>query len=258
MNDLKIAIVQTSLFWEDIAANLAMLEEKIWKITEKVDLIILPEMFNSGFSMNPQKIAEPINGHTTKWMKQLALQTKATICGSFAVKENGLFYNRFHFVQPNGLVSTYDKINLFSYSGESEKYVKGKDKLTIQINGWKIFPQICFDLRFPETSRNQVVNSSYNYDVLVYVANWPQSRIASWTHLLEARAIENSCYSVGVNRVGQDGNNLIYNGQSAVCFAKPENNFYLSSIDEIKIFTLSASKLLEYRKEFPFFDFNMD
>lgn len=252
MEDLKIALIQTEIFWEDTAANLAMLEEKIWNISENVDLIILPEMFNSGFSMNAQKIAEPINGHTTKWMKQMASQTKAVLCGSFAIKEKDFFYNRFHFVEPNGTITTYDKIHTFSLAGENEIYQNGTKTKIIHYKNWKISPQICYDLRFPETALNQVIKSEYAYDLLIYVANWSESRIAAWTHLLEARAIENSCYTIGVNRIGNDHRKQIYNGQSAVCFALPNKNIYLNNAEETKIHTLLANDLLDYRKKYPF------
>lgn len=252
MKDLKIAIVQTTLFWEDIAANLAMLEEKIWKISETVDLIILPEMFNTGFSMNAHKMAEPVNGHTTKWMKQMALQTKAALCGSFAIKENGFFYNRFHFVEPNGFINIYDKIHTFSPANESNIYQKGIKNYIINYKKWKINPQICYDLRFPQSAQNQIINGEYDFDLLIYVANWPAPRTAAWIHLLEARAIENGCFAIGVNRVGSDANQLKYEGNSAVCFPLPEYNLYLKETEEIKIFTLLAENLIDYRKKFPF------
>lgn len=252
MDDLKIAIVQTSLFWEDVAANLAMLEEKIWQISETVDLIILPEMFNTGFSINAKKIAETANGHTTKWMKQMVSQTKAALCGSFAIQENGLFYNRFHFVDPDLKVYAYTKNHTFSMANEHIIYQSGNSKTIIKYKKWNINLKICYDLRFPQTSVNQIVDGEYMYDLLIYVANWPQTRIEAWTHLLEARAIENASYAIGVNRTGMDNNNLVYNGQSAVCFPIASQNYYLGNLDETKIIILSAKNLLEYRNNFPF------
>lgn len=252
MENLKIVLIQTDIFWENVAANLAILEEKIWNISNDFDLIILPEMFNTGFSMNPKTFSEPSNGHTTKWMKMIAAQTKSAICGSIAIKENGFYYNRFLFVTPNGNIQTYDKIHTFCFAGEDKVYNSGSKKVIIDYKNWKINPQICYDLRFPENARNQIIDDKYAFDLIIYCANWPESRVLAWNHLLEARAIENSCFVIGINRIGEDGRKQKYNGNSAFSFALPEHNKNFGEIEKVIQFELSTSLLSDYRKKFPF------
>lgn len=255
MDNLIVAVIQTSLFWEDKNANLAMLEEKIRGIDSEMDLILLPEMFNSGFSMHPQKIAEPVNGQTTKWMMYMAKIRNAAIAGSIAIQIKDVFYNRFLFVTPDGIVQFYDKINTFSFAGENIKYESGKNIKIIYYKEWRICLQICYDLRFPETARNKIINpenEDYLYDLLLYCANWPTSRILSWNCLLQARAIENVCFVVGTNRTGTDKNEIEYNGNSAITFFDPTINFRMDSKEQYVVFQLNWQLLDINRMKYPF------
>lgn len=210
MQHLKIALIQTDIVWQNATQNRIRYSEKIYKIQEQVDVFILPEMFSTGFSMHPEGISETMQGETLTWMKKVAFEKKAAICGSIIIFEENKYYNRFLFVEPSGDVEVYDKRHLFSLAGEEKVYAQGNEKLIIEYKDWKICPLVCYDLRFPVWSRNME-----DYDVLFYVANWPKVRIAAWDALLKARAIENLCYVVGVNRVGVDENNYEYSGHSA-------------------------------------------
>ena len=211
MNQLKITTLQTNLFWEDIDANLTQLSNKLGTIVGKTDLIILPEMFTTGFSMNPARLAEKQPGKTLTWLKEQARQTKAVITGSYIVQENTQYFNRLVWMQPDGNFQTYDKRHLFSLSAEPQHYTAGQHQLIVEYKGWKICPLICYDLRFPVWSRNVT-----NYDLLIYVANWPEKRAHHWRSLLMARAIENQTYTIGVNRVGEDGNGFYHAGDTTV------------------------------------------
>lgn len=245
--NLKTTIIQTNLHWEEPTANLAMLEEKIFGISEATDLIILPEMFNSGFTMNAAKVAEPMNLTTTRWMKQMAAQTGAVITGSFIVKEGRNYYNRLLWVEPNGEIDSYDKRHLFRMAKENDVFSEGNKRLVKNIKGWKVCPLICYDLRFPVWSRNVHLD----YDLLIYVANWPKVRMYPWDSLLVARAIENQSYVIGVNRVGEDGNGFPYSGNSAIIdFA---GKVLVREIDNETIFhyTLEKTPLDEFRQKFP-------
>lgn len=208
-NQLKISLVQTNLYWENKTKNLAALEQSLAKI-KATDLIVLPEMFTTGFSMNAKALAETMDGPTVRWMKQKAKAKKAALCGSIIVEEKKKYYNRLCFVLPNGDVFTYDKRHLFSPAGENEHYSAGTEKIIVNYKGWNICPLVCYDLRFPVWSR--VVDNEY--DVLLYVANWPAARNYAWEHLLIARAIENQAYVVGVNRIGKDAKGNEHNGSS--------------------------------------------
>jgi len=208
---MKIAILQTALIWENPATNRIHFEEKINAIGEPVDLIVLPEMFTSGFTMHPNLVAETMQGETMVWLQQLAKEKNAAITGSLVISEEGNFYNRLVFVFPSGEIQFYDKWHLFTLAGEDKVYTAGKEKIIINYLGWKICPLICYDLRFPVFARNVE-----EYEVLLYVANWPNTRINAWDALLKARAIENMSYVVGVNRIGVDANQHVYNGHSQV------------------------------------------
>lgn len=208
---MKIALIQSSLSWENPKANRNHFEEKINTIAEKVDLIVLPEMFSTGFTMNPEAVAETMQGDTVLWMQSLAKAKNSAITGSLIIKENDNFYNRLVFIFPSGEVQFYDKRHLFSLAGEDKMYTAGKEKLILEYLGWKICLLICYDLRFPVFARNVE-----KYDLLLYVANWPKPRINAWDILLKARSVENMCYTIGVNRIGTDGNNLAYVGHSQV------------------------------------------
>lgn len=209
-NKLHIAFIQADLVWQNAAQNRKNFSEKINQINEQVDLIILPEMFTTGFSMQPQKIGDTMHGETVAWMRKIAAEKNAAIAGSVIIFENEKFYNRFLFVHPSGEINFYDKRHLFTLAGEDKVYESGKEKIIVDYKGWKICPLICYDLRFPVWARN-----TEDYDLLIYVASWPKTRIMAWDTLLKARAIENMCYTIGVNRVGVDANNYEYNGHSA-------------------------------------------
>ncbi|WP_028981354.1 amidohydrolase [Sporocytophaga myxococcoides] len=247
MQDLKITLVQTPLFWKNSGANLAMLEEKLWQMKEQSDLIILPEMFTTGFSMDAAELAEPMNLTAFKWMKQMAAQKKAVITGSVIIKEGDKFHNRLIWMEPDGSFDAYDKRHLFRMAGEDKVYTAGIKKLIKEIKGWKICPLVCYDLRFPVFSRNR----QNEYDLLIYVANWPAARNVAWKTLLRARAIENISYVAGVNRIGTDGKDLEYSGDSAVIGPVGEYIEELNDREELKTITLSAEHLNAFRQKFP-------
>jgi omega-amidase len=211
MNPLSVTIIQARLHWENPSANRLNFSEKIEGISENTDLVILPEMFTTGFSMQATALAEESQGESLNWMVSEAKKHSIAITGSIIVRENGLFYNRLYFVFPNGDFKHYDKRHTFTLAGEHLTYTAGKKQLIVNYKGWKIFPLICYDLRFPVWARN-----SQEYDLVLYVANWPVKRITAWDALLKARAIENMAYCVGVNRIGLDGNGYEYCGHSAV------------------------------------------
>ncbi len=208
---LKITIVQSELHWENAEANRCMFSEKFQNIEGETDLIVLPEMFSTGFSMNAKNLAEENDGETLKWMISEAENYNCAITGSVIISENNHFYNRLFFVFPEGNYKKYDKKHTFTLAKENETYSAGNDRLIVDYKGWKICPLVCYDLRFPVWARN-----TEDYDVLIYVANWPKVRTLAWDALLRARAIENMAYCVGVNRVGFDGNDHQYSGHSAV------------------------------------------
>ena len=208
---LKISIIQSDLFWEDISSNLNMFSKKMKSLANKTDLIILTEMFTTGFTMNASELAEEENGMTLQWMQQEAKKNRAAITGSFIVTEKENYFNRLFFVYPDGEYITYDKRHTFTLAKEHKTFSSGNEQIYMNYLGWKIYTLICYDLRFPVWSRNTT-----NYDVLIYVANWPKKRIAAWDALLKARAIENMCYTIGVNRVGDDGNGHGYVGHSSI------------------------------------------
>lgn len=207
----RITLVQTHLEWENIEANLKHFSKKLAHISGRPDLIVLPEMFSTGFSMNAPALAEESEGQTFQWMLLQAKKMNSAIIGSVIIKENEQFFNRLFFVFPNGEYKKYDKKHTFTLAGEHKVYSKGNSRLIVNYKGWKICPLVCYDLRFPVWARN-----TEDFDVLIYVANWPEKRIGAWDVLLKARAIENMCYCVGVNRIGMDGNNHKYPGHSAV------------------------------------------
>jgi omega-amidase len=247
MENLKVALVQTDLYWENITANLANLEEKLSTIEKGTDLIILPEMFNTGFSMNTALLAEPMNLTTFKWMKQMAEKTGAVVTGSFIVKQDGNNYNRLIWMQPNGDFDVYDKRHLFRMAGEHHHFSAGNKRITKVLKGWKICPLICYDLRFPVWSRNV----DTEYDLLIYVANWPAVRSKIWSNLLLARAIENQSYVIGVNRVGEDGNGFPHSGDSAIVNYTGTTLVEVSNQEKIIYFELNKNDLTAFREKFP-------
>ncbi len=247
MKDLKISLIQTDLNWEDTASNIEMFDEKIDSISEETDLIVLPEMFTTGFTMNVSDFAQDEDGSSIKWLKKKSETTKVDIVGSIVFKEDNKFFNRLIWVNPAGEHFTYDKKHLFRMSGEEKVYSPGKEKITIDLNGWKIRPFICYDLRFPLWTRN----FENAYDVAIFVANWPEKRSAHWKVLLQARAIENQSFVIGVNRVGSDGKGFTYSGDSSVI--DPRGNIVFQKSHTACTFTanLSYTLLEEYRKKFP-------
>jgi omega-amidase len=252
VKNLKVALFQTDLHWQDRAANLANLEEKIWSLRSPVDLVVLPEMFSTGFTMNTREMAEPMNFTTTRWMKQMAAQTGAVITGSVIIHDSGKYFNRLLWVTPEGGVSYYDKKHLFRMVNEDAHFDMGKEKIIVDLKGWKILPLICYDLRFPVWSRNRAsVGGESLYDLVFYIASWPASRIAAWDILLQARAIENLSYTIGVNRTGQDGNGVGYNGHSGVYDFKGQRLAFSPEIEEIITIELDHQGLLNYREKFP-------
>lgn len=257
-NPMKVTLVQTQLFWEDREKNLDHFERLLQRINEPVNLIVLPEMFTTGFTMQPATNAESADGRTLDWMKQHATLKNAVITGSVAVTEHRKFYNRLFWVAPNGEVKIYNKRHLFRLAGEDLQYTAGNEKIIVTAEGWKILPLICYDLRFPVWSRNVFRKSvtgetgQWDYDVLVYVANWPEVRNYPWKQLLIARAIENQCYVVGVNRIGKDGNGYDHSGDSVVINPRGEIISVTRANEEsVETITLNREYLDEFRKNFP-------
>ncbi|MCY7351205.1 MAG: amidohydrolase [Cytophagaceae bacterium] len=246
---MTITLIQTPLYSENPEANRAMLEEKISQIGQATDLIVLPEMFTTGFTMNPERMAEPMGLTTFRWMKQQAAQTGAVVTGSYVVKEGGNFFNRLLWMQPDGNFETYDKRHLFRMSGEHHHYAAGTRRLVKSWKGWRICPLICYDLRFPVWSRN----TGPAFDLLLYVANWPAARSHAWNTLLQARAIENLCYVVGVNRVGTDGKGYAYAGESCVVDFRGERSGYQQNLEVIHTESLKKTDLSTFRENFPAF-----
>ena len=245
-NNLTVTLIQSDIKWEDKLKNLENFQEKISSIQENTDLIILPEMFSTGFSMIPNNLAETMTGDSVKWMIQMAKLKNANICGSLIIKENDNFYNRLIVVSPNGDITHYDKKHLFTYSGEDKHYTPGDKRVIVDINGWKINLQVCYDLRFPVFVRN-----NNDYDVILYVANWPVSRRLAWLTLLQARAIENQSYVIGVNRIGSDPKNS-YGGDSSVINALGEVIYQKKLYSDVKTIELSKQLLDKSRNYFPF------
>ncbi|MBX2961645.1 MAG: amidohydrolase [Cyclobacteriaceae bacterium] len=253
MQDLKITLIQADLYWEEIDANLSSFEEKIWQIGQDTDVIVLPEMFTTGFTMNAPKLAEHMNMRTFKWMRQMADQTGALILGSYIVTVHERYYNRLLWMEPGGNYKTYDKRHLFRMAVEHNTYSAGESLLVSTWKGWRICPLICYDLRFPVWSRNtyDITSKRLNYDVLIYVANWPTARVDAWDALLKARAIENLSYTVGVNRMGLDGNGIEYSGHSSIFSPKGELMFISEGMEAIRTVELNAHSLQAFRDKFP-------
>jgi omega-amidase len=281
MSHLTFTLIQTQLHWEDVTANLQMLEQKINSIQHLTQIIVLPEMFSTGFSMKPETLAEDMSGPTIAWMKRIAAEKKIILTGSVMMREavmapspseragGEVFFNRLIWMLPNGQYGVYDKRHLFAYAGEHYHYTAGTKRLIASVNGWKINLQICYDLRFPVWARQtpQRISTSLDaesmpfdsaqelapeYDVLIYVANWPERRIHAWKTLLNARAIENQCYVIGVNRTGKDGNDIYHSGNSTVIDAMGDVLYEKEHEEDIHTITLSKEKLQEVRTKLPF------
>jgi predicted amidohydrolase len=254
---MKVSIVQTALYWENREKNLEHFTQLLKSLKEETDLIVLPEMFTTGFTMNPEKLAEPANGETLQWMKKVAVEKNAVLTGSVAVSENGKYFNRLYWVEASGSFKTYNKRHLFRMAKEDEHYKAGDEKIICNIKDWKISPLVCYDLRFPVWCRNSFkktggISFEAEYDVLLFVANWPEVRSYPWKQLLIARAIENQCYVIGVNRIGKDGNNYAHSGDSMVINPRGEIISKTKANEEsIETITLDKNYLEEFRKIFP-------
>lgn len=255
MSSLTFTVIQTNLHWEDKVANLNMLEEKINRIGEKTEVVILPEMFSTGFSMNPARFAEGMDGETVRWMKRISASKKIILTGSVMIKENDSYFNRLIWMLPNGQMGLYDKRHLFAYGHEHEYYTAGNKRLIASVKGWKINLLVCYDLRFPVWSRQSHHGGDrqgLEYDVLIYVANWPEKRNQMWRTLLQARAIENQSYCIGVNRVGTDGNGSSHSGDSMIVNPLGEVLYHKSHEEDIFTITLQKEELETIRQKMPF------
>jgi omega-amidase len=250
MQDLKVLLVQHDSFWQHPEANRDRIRTLIEE-AERTDLIILPEMFSTGFSMESKQLAEPMEGATHRWMQEMASKTCSVICGSVIIEKSGEYLNRFLWVNPDGLTTTYDKRHLFRMADEHDFYSAGHLNVIIDLKGWKIKPQICYDLRFPVWARNKMIDGKHEYDVLINVANWPEARVNAWDTLLKARAIENHAYVVGVNRVGLDGNDIKYCGHSGIYDPKGNTLAFLDNKLVAYATNLNYADLARYRENFP-------
>ncbi len=246
MKNLRVTLIQSNLHWENISANLEMFSEKINAIAE-TDLIVLPETFTTGFSMNP-KFAEAMDGSAVEWMRKFANEKGCVVCGSLMINDDGRFYNRLVWMQPDGEFLTYDKRHLFCISDEPKFFTAGEERLIVELNGWKICPLICYDLRFPVWARNH----NAEYDILLYVANWPERRNVAWKTLLPARAIENQAYVIGVNRVGVDEKNISHTGDSMAIDALGKTLYYKEHEEDVATIELNYEEFKKVREQLPF------
>jgi len=257
MQSLLITTIQSNLHWENKEANLKMFEEKILQIKEKTNIVVLPEMFTTGFSMQPQILAEKMDGESILWMKKIANKKGIVLTGSLIIEEDGQYFNRLIWMLPNGELGFYDKRHCFSLAGEDQHYTSGTKRLIASVGGWKINLCICYDLRFPVWTR-QVIHSDPDkepapeYDVLIYVANWPEKRSHAWKSLLAARAIENQCYVVGVNRIGNDGNGISHSGNSMIIDPMGSILYQKEHEEDIHTVVLDKSLLDDVRINLPF------
>lgn len=262
---LHVTLIQADIIWEDKQANMRRYEQYFAQLPASRHIVLLPEMCTTGFSMNPKKLAEPMDGPTVSWLRQMASQHRCIIAGSFVIEEAGMYFNRLIWMQPDGNHYTYDKRHLFAFAGEDAQYTGGHDKLLVQVNGWKICPLICYDLRFPVWSRNVISHLKVSddgesdrtetepaYDLLLYVANWPERRSYAWKQLLAARAIENQAFVVGLNRVGADGAGVYYSGDSSVYDAMGALQWTEAHHQVMHTITLHHNALMDVRNNLPF------
>lgn len=248
MQNLTVSLVQSHLAWENPTANRKHLEKQIQSIGS-TDLIVLAEMFTTAFTMNSKKMAEPMHGDSVSWMKKMANEKDAVICGSLIIEDLGKYYNRFLWVEPNGDIQYYNKRHLFRMADEHQFFTQGNERIIIEYKDWRICPMICYDLRFPVWSRNDANNP---YDLLIYVANWPSPRASAWSKLLMARAIENQAYTIGVNRIGEDEKGLKYIGGSAILDPKGEIIWEAKENNEaVQSKTIQLDQLNAFREKFP-------
>jgi predicted amidohydrolase len=253
MQDLKVALIQSNIVWENIPANLSAFSEKLSMIRHQPNLIVLPEMFSTGFTMNVEKCAKTISGSALAWMKEQAKALNSIVAGSLLIADKGKYFNRMFWVRPDGSFQFYNKRHLFSMANEQQKISQGKNKTITALNGWNFSLQICYDLRFPVWSKNNLTNGTFDYDVLVYVANWPEIRSHAYKSLLIARAIENQCYVIWVNRVGYDNNRIFHSGDSMVI--DPAGKIIAQAApgkEEMLSVTFSGEALIDFRDKFGF------
>jgi omega-amidase len=261
MSTLTITTIQSHLHWQDKAANLKMFEEKIDGIKEKTEIVVLPEMFSTGFVIQPDALAETMDDETVQWMKRVSAKKKIILTGSVIIKETNQaadsvptrYYNRLIWMLPNGEYGYYDKRHRFAFAGENENYTAGSKRLIASVKGWKINLLVCYDLRFPVWSRQSPdAEDQPEFDVLIYVANWPERRNHAWKTLLQARAIENQSYVVGVNRVGKDGSDLYHSGDSMIVDPLGEVLYHKKDAEDIFTITIDKAHLQNVREKFPF------
>ena len=251
-NQLNISIIQSKIIWESPEENRNWFASRMDQITGNTNIIVLPEMFTTGFTMNATRWAESTSGPTLEWMHAKADKFQAAIVGSIIVKEGSVFHNRLIWMLPNGTFFSYDKRHLFRMAGEDKHYTAGKSRLVLEYKGWRICPLICYDLRFPVWSRNRYQNNDFEYDLLLYIANWPEKRAHAWKSLLVARAIENQSYVIGVNRIGSDANGINYSGDSAVLDYVGEKISRTERYgDRVELVTLNLAALQDFRTQFP-------
>ncbi|MBE8720051.1 amidohydrolase [Sphingobacterium pedocola] len=248
MEPIKITTFQAYLFWENVEKNLQNLALRLSSLREKTDLILLPEMFNTGFTMNVEKCAEKMDGPSMHWLYEMSKKFDCVVAGSLIIEEEDKYYNRFIWMSPDGSFVHYDKRHLFGMAKEDDVFTAGKSRIVLQLKGWKICPMICYDLRFPVWSRNQVDG----YDLLVYIASWPDKRSAHWRTLIPARALENQAFVIGVNRVGYDGNEVYYSGGSMCISPVGDVVYYKPEDEDLYTFTLNPKDLENARAQFPF------
>ena len=250
MHDLTAALVQTSLHWADSRRNLEMFTVKLEGISG-ADLVILPEMFNTGFITEPEDVAEEMEGPSMRWMSEMSSQKNFVLAGSLIIREEGRYYNRLVWMPPDGRYSYYDKRHLFRMAGEHEKFTMGMERLIVELKGWKIFPQVCYDLRFPVWSMNRLIDGRHEFDLLIYLANWPEARSQAWKLLLAARSVDNQCYTIGVNRVGTDGKGIVYSGDSSA--VDPRGKVIQQAMpgsESIMMARLDRKELQDFRESF--------
>jgi len=249
--DLRISLIQAELYWESAEKNRAAFEPLLADLEGETDLIALPEMFTTGFTMNAATLAEPMEGETHQWMQKWAAKTEAAVLGSLIIEEEGKYFNRLFCVFPNGKTEHYDKRHLFRMAKEDETFSSGQTRKIIHYKGWKILPQICYDVRFPAWSRNHAEAGEMDYDCVIYIANFPERRVSAWSNLLRARAIENLAYCVGVNRTGTDGKGIYYSGDSAVIDFLGNVLWEARHLPQTATVKLSYEALKKYREKFP-------
>lgn len=244
---MNVTTLQIDLAWEDKVTNLQTIDAMLAAHQSRSDIIVLPEMFTTGFSMQPGRLAESMQGATLMQMQQWAVTYDAAVCGSVIIEEQGCYFNRFLWVEPSGKVTHYDKRHLFGLADEPKHYTAGQEKMIIEWRGWKICPLICYDVRFPVWSRNVE-----EYDMLIYVANFPKRRIHAWKTLLLARAIENQCFTIGVNRVGYDGNGIYHDGTSLISDFEGNLLYEIREVEAINTYTLDKREQQDFRRKLPF------